>query len=177
VEGAAARIREARERDELAAEAEQPPEEEEAAEEEERPAETPEPEPPEPTPEEQARFEQIAELEKAQARYLKQVEKILGPDGMPPVCARCEGTGLDFTGGEPEPEFREHEQYKTCPDCEGWGQVKTGSRVTGHALQDCPRCTGRGYLERLQAVPGPVPAEEQYGTPSWMGTVQPPSGP
>lgn len=136
---------------------------------------TPEPEP-EPTPEPEAAglsAEQALELEKATTAYMKRVEKAFGPGNVPPPCSHCEGLGFDLTGGEGPPEFAEHENYIACGECDGLGMVKTGSKVPGHDLTACPNCTGRGYLEKLaqvQAVPDQPP---EYGTPQWMGNVQP----
>jgi hypothetical protein len=137
----------------------------------------PEPEPePEPTPEPEAGAmdaEQAAELEKATTAYMKRVEKVFGAGNAPPACPACEGLGFDLTGGSGQPDYATHEQYIECHDCHGLGFVKTGSQVMGHDLHECPKCVGRGYLEKL-GQPQLVPEEgEQYGTPAWMGNVQP----
>src|SRR5207247_1303529 len=117
--------------------------------------------------------EQAVELEKATTAYYKRIAKVFGGE-LPPECPTCNGLAFDLTGGAGEPAFREHEQYKGCDECDGLGKVKTGSQVHGHDLADCPKCQGRGYLEKLP-VPQAVPDQpEEYGTPAWMGTVPPP---
>lgn len=47
---------------------------------------------------------------------------------------------------------RPHEKYKACPTCNGLGDVLTGSHKQGNETQPCPRCAGRGYLEKLSQV-------------------------
>lgn len=141
----------------------------------------PEPEPTEPTPEPEPAPEpepsgmsaaQAGELEKATTAYIKRVEKVFGPGNVPPPCSHCEGLGFDLTGGEGAPDFPEHEQYKACDECGGLGNVKTGSKVAGHDLHECPKCIGRGYLERLPTPTAVPDQQDAYGTPAWMGTVQ-----
>lgn len=139
---------------------------------EETPDATPD-ETPEQEPEGALTVEQVADLERAQEQYLKRVERVLTPLPMPPVCTHCQGTGLDFGGGESPPDFQTHEQYRTCDSCGGLGQIRTGSRVHGHELLSCPACQGRGFLERLPQ-PAAVPDQQAaYGTPQWMGTAPP----
>ena len=184
----AERIKAARERDE--ARAEQEEETGPSFEAPETPAEPePEPEPTEPDGEEEEAAdapaagmttEQAAELEKATATYFKRVEKVFGADNVPPACEHCGGLGFDLTGGQGEPDYPEHENYIECEACHGYGHVKTGSKVPGHDLHDCPQCLGRGYLEALptpQLVPETTPT---HGVPAWMGDVQsqnyPPQG-
>lgn len=37
---------------------------------------------------------------------------------------------------------------KTCPRCEGWGVVRTGSQVEEHLDVRCDVCDGTGYVEK-----------------------------
>lgn len=136
-----------------------------------------------------------AQLEHHLEEHFATVREILGPfaDGLT-VCEVCGGLGA-----APEnPAPPEHDNFKACPTCHGWGKVKTGSLNSSHAERDCPRCYGRGYLERLDAggnpvspqdgatsapVVTPAPVVEQsaegaagdadgtsgYGVPAWMG--------
>jgi hypothetical protein len=158
------------------AEAESPePEQEgeEAETEEGQPEQAPEPDG---SPEEAEQLARVADLEKAQTRYLRAVEKIIGPEGMPPLCPVCQGTGLDFSGGQPEPEYKDSPRDVTCPDCEGWGKVRTGSRVQGEEVQACPTCTGRGAVAKgATLVTAPAPGDAG-GTPGWMGDPNVSSG-
>ena len=75
--------------------------------------------------------------------------------------------------------LKANEKYRRCPVCNGHGAVLTGSIADGKQTADCPRCAGRGYLERLEN-PTPPTAEQANGTgtgdddaafgvPAWMG--------
>jgi hypothetical protein len=49
--------------------------------------------------------------------------------------------------GDPiEPAFVQDRDSHACEDCEGWGRVKTGSKVAGKTVIDCPRCNGLGFI-------------------------------
>lgn len=116
--------------------------------------------------------EQVVELEKAQTTYLRKVEKIIGTQAMPPLCPACEGTGLDFTGGEPEPELKASPDRERCPDCDGWGKVVTGSRVPTEEVLPCPTCQGAGHRVVLHVPPlpaAPATATAAVVGQSWMG--------
>lgn len=156
------------------AEATEPDDETTEAEEAEQTPTEPEP-PTEPGPDPEAVSEaeaaQVEALEKAQDRYLKAVEKIIGADAMPGLCPTCNGTALDFAGHEAAPEYRAHEKFRECEPCGGYGKVRTGSKVVGAELADCPECVGRGYLEALPPIMTTDGETVQYGTPSWMGTA------
>jgi hypothetical protein len=178
---AAERIKEAANRDEAAAftppeGAEDVPETEptetEEAEEAEKEQAEPAPEPEPAQPDTGLNAEQTQELERATIAYNKRVAKAFGGE-LPPECPACMGLGFDLTGGSGLPEFQEHEHYIGCDECDGLGKVKTGSKVMGHDLADCPKCQGRGYLEKLVPVQAVPESPAEYGTPAWMGTVQP----
>lgn len=137
-----------------------------------------EPEPPtEPGPDPEAVSEADAakyqELERAQEAYFKRVSKAIAPEPLPPPCMTCGGTGLDFAGHEAAPEFREHHKFIECDDCAGYGRVRTGSKVTGQELADCPKCVGRGFLEELPQIALAPDTPPTHGAPSWMGTAAP----
>lgn len=185
----AERIRDAVARDEEGIEQEEEEAEEQEGEHEPPPGATDpaqNPNEPETEPEQAAEpppleAEQAAKLDKAATTYIRAVERVFGAGNVPPQCPHCQGLGFDLTGGEPEPVLLGHENFIGCDECDGYGIVRTGSKVQGHDLHACPKCVGRGFLERL---PGPVAVPEQgepsYGTPAWMGnvdgsTVAPPS--
>lgn len=58
------------------------------------------------------------------------------------VCPLC-GNDIPFPEAPPlDPNVQR------CPDCQGWGNVLTGSRVDGHVWRDCPTCNGNGYVDK-----------------------------
>lgn len=75
--------------------------------------------------------------------------------------------------------YKENDKFRRCGTCNGHGVVITGSLADGKQTADCPRCGGRGYLERLPDAPA-TPGEptngnaahdddDGFGVPSWMG--------
>jgi hypothetical protein len=77
-------------------------------------------------------------------------------------------------------ELRAHDKFRRCAVCNGHGQVLTGSLADSQQTADCPRCGGRGYLERLEqqappaegeppAVNGTVDDDAAFGVPKWAG--------
>lgn len=76
-------------------------------------------------------------------------------------------------------ELKAHAKFKRCATCNGHGQVLTGSLAEQQQTADCPRCGGRGYLERLEQEQPPAeraiePArngddDDGFGVPKWMG--------
>lgn len=48
-----------------------------------------------------------------------------------------------------EPDYKQSEAATTCPKCEGWGQVLTGSKVRGADRVKCLECNGRGWIGPL----------------------------
>jgi hypothetical protein len=49
--------------------------------------------------------------------------------------------------GDPiEPAFVQDLLSHACEDCEGWGRVKTGSKVATQNVIRCHRCNGHGYI-------------------------------
>lgn len=86
--------------------------------------------------------------------------------------------------------MRTHDDFRTCPTCNGFGEVLTGSHKNGEQAATCPdaNCRGRGYWKREQ-VPTPsstmpqpqaAPANgaERWEQPAWLGdptiSAQPP---
>lgn len=59
------------------------------------------------------------------------------------------------------PNFAQDPQARECPTCEGWGQVKTGSKINPHTVIRCRQCQGRGYVGPAgQTANGAAPALE-----------------
>src|SRR5215469_9062033 len=141
-------------------------EQEEAAEEEEA---QPEPEP-EPEPEPQGSRDDV-DIEKRQKQliraadaYAKKVVDALGPDldGAKP-CPLCADFFPGFLfpvmppaenlpairvaiGLEPGDNLPADGYSRSCSSCDGWGKVKTGSRVSGQDSAMCYDCAGRGWI-------------------------------
>lgn len=67
--------------------------------------------------------------------------------GLDVVCPTC-GQHVDMPEAPPrDPDI------DTCPNCNGWGQVVTGSRVDGHVWRNCSRCEGQGWVTKSVTVP------------------------
>lgn len=66
------------------------------------------------------------------------------------------------------PEYSEATTVHVCPDCQGWGKVKTGSKVGGKTLIDCPTCRRYGYVP---------PPSAQAERPAGAETVEPAAEP
>lgn len=67
--------------------------------------------------------------------------------GLDVVCPTC-GQHVDMPEAPPrDPDI------DTCPNCNGWGQVVTGSRVDGHVWRNCSRCDGQGWVVKSVVVP------------------------
>jgi hypothetical protein len=69
--------------------------------------------------------------------------------------------------GDPiEPAFVQDRDSHACEDCEGWGRVKTGSKVAGNAVIDCPRCNGRGFISSRPPEEIRLPSANGGGEPA-----------
>jgi hypothetical protein len=77
-------------------------------------------------------------------------------------------------------DYRTNDKFRRCSTCNGQGEVLTGSIADGKQTANCPRCDGRGYLEKLDeheqqpaasetAANGAVDPDAGYGVPKWMG--------
>jgi hypothetical protein len=116
---------------------------------------------------EKARKKRDEQLDGEKERHAKRVGQIMGEaavDLIPcPVCM----DGIDGWVFVPEvqqlpPEaisrirqviglpdyssFRPARDAQECPDCEGLGEVITGSHVPGYETKDCGRCAKRGWV-------------------------------
>lgn len=60
------------------------------------------------------------------------------------------------------PDYRQAPNSETCPTCNGWGKVKTGSRVDGKGLIVCAECAGRGFIgEAANVTPAQAAGAEE----------------
>lgn len=77
-------------------------------------------------------------------------------------------------------ELKAHAKFRRCSTCNGHGQVLTGSLADQRQTTDCPRCAGRGYLEKTEELAGDgeqdatngdgaVDPDAGFGVPKWMG--------
>lgn len=135
------------------------------------------------------------EMEKRQkawdAERDRHMEKAKAADdyryAMSVICPFCEGHGLMYepqtpeeqsqlrgfilqVAGEATPEeLHDHPTYHRCETCEGFGKVRTGSRVAGQEALNCPDCNGQGHTGGARApMPTPLPtaaAEPPPGVP------------
>jgi hypothetical protein len=88
-------------------------------------------------------------LAKAHAGYLKEIAAILGEDADIRPCAACSGLGFNPVELPPD-HFHER-----CPDCDGWGNVLSGSRVESQRVLPCNGCNGSGHRPTLQPAERP----------------------
>jgi len=58
-------------------------------------------------------------------------------------------------GEDPDPDLPADAYSRQCSSCEGYGRVKTGSRVTAQKSAQCHDCKGRGWI--------PVGSERESG--------------
>lgn len=59
-------------------------------------------------------------------------------------------------GEDAEPQYVLDRDATTCPRCQGWGKVLTGSHVRNQDKATCPGCSGRGFTGPL-ATTGTLP--------------------
>lgn len=51
-------------------------------------------------------------------------------------------------------DYKQDEETRTCPRCEGHGKTQTGSLVPGNETRKCPGCQGYGYVPPPAGAPG-----------------------
>lgn len=81
------------------------------------------------------------------------------------TCPTC-NTSIPFVPGIEGYEPSMSKSLTTCPDCDGMGEVKTGSLVAEHAVVKCDRCTALGYIAKDGTAP---PTVLEHGKPPWEG--------
>jgi hypothetical protein len=136
----------------------------------------PEPEP-EPEPEQgysEAELEKMrGQLEKEATRHANRVSEIMGEmAGQLVPCELCDETTPGFhwpaemvppsddlrgrlfgvLRNPAEAPLRESPHTETCPDCDGWGKVLSGSLVAENKRIVCPTCKGLGYKPKQGAA-------------------------
>lgn len=97
------------------------------------------------------------------------------------ICPLCEGHGLMYEPQTPEEgaqmrsfllslvgettpeELHDHPNYHRCDTCDGYGKVRTGSRVANQEALNCPDCNGQGHTGGKSAV---VPMPTAVPTPT-----------
>ena len=167
------RVTELAEREAALAEAENP---------EPEPEPTPEPEP-EPEPEPQSADPQVnKKIERVITNYYAGLKREVG-DALEEMqqCPTCADTLPGFVLSIPEPieMFEVDPDKRECPQCKGYGQLRSGSK-TENALVMCMTCTGNGYVTYQQTpvgyqpppgtAPGTVPAGYLPATNDQMPT-------
>jgi hypothetical protein len=176
----------------------------EAEVEEEEEAE-PEPEP-EPDPEPLAAIgeEAIKKAERARDAQRKRLAGILGDDYVAHECMFCSGLGytpepppvgarltviqtddgLAFEAEPPPSEIplRQAPDKGRCGECDGYGEILTGSRAPHGMVAPCSKCNGNGWLTVIRpepptanvtmthaAIGQPTPGMIAAGTPDAWG--------
>ncbi len=174
------------------AEAEEPDEEEAEAEEPEPEPEAEEPEEPE-EPEALAAIgeEEIRKAEKAREAQRKRLAVILGEGYVAHECIFCSGLGftpepppvgttltvvegedgLAFEAQPPAPvvPLLSAPDKEMCPECDGYGEVLSGSKAPHAAITGCSKCSGAGWV----IVPRAEPVGVHMSPP--ITSVPPPS--
>lgn len=139
----------------------EPPGEPAPDEEEEADAQEPEPEPePEVNSDAQAKAV-VSELRRHERAWAKL-------NGVEPedlnVCPTCEGVGFTM---EPQPQVKESTYTERCTDCNGYGEVISGSVKEGSQTVRCLTCTGLGYVDTRTGA-------ELTGNGMVEATIEPP---
>lgn len=75
---------------------------------------------------------------------------------------------LDVLKNPAAPEYADSRVVRRCADCDGWGQVLSGSRVAGKERVVCSTCKGLGYQ-------GPPQEAGQAAAPTNGEVIQYPS--
>lgn len=76
-----------------------------------------------------------------------------------------------------EPAFPADPMSHACSLCDGWGQVKTGSKVAGKVVVRCPDCQGAGFTSsRPYAAPVPASLRVAGDEPASVLTPEEESG-
>lgn len=93
-------------------------------------------------------------LEREFERHEAALKRIMGADyERLSECPVCAGQIPGYVWEPPDQLaiYRADPNKTTCPACDGYGQLRSGSR-TAAALVMCMTCAGNGYVERVQAA-------------------------
>lgn len=126
-------------------------------------------------------------LDREAERHEKRIRELLGDDADGLIkCEACPETisGYHYGPNDYPPDSSERVLYEllaggdasmmrhpswlvTCDECNGFGQVLTGSRTELTKQLTCPKCKGAGYLNEQENQPLPAtPAIPSPDTPS-----------
>jgi hypothetical protein len=146
----------------------------------------------EPEPSEPSSLSQVENIDKAlgaeQKRHAKALAKALGDQwehfAMCPLC-QVDGYAMPYAPGEIEPEQRdailvvmgesgnqalkEHTTEVRCPTCDGWGEMRNGSRRAEQSTSACQACMGTGHIDKSQLASN-TPALAAVPTYPWDET-------
>jgi hypothetical protein len=106
----------------------------------------------------------MEKADKENRRYMKALDKILGPDETRHECVTCNGLGVQWGDDAPSLEVADADDAEACPHCNALGVVKTGSVQPGQETKPCAKCGGRGWREviaPLATVAPYVPAQPE----------------
>jgi hypothetical protein len=155
---------------------------------------------PEPDPEPSAEFnfnEQTKKLAASEKSHRSRVANIMGEDlNEVEVCPLCIGFTAGFVlpyaalsadqgtkdavrrlnGDAPQAELQAAKDSETCPDCDGWGDVLTGSKAERSRTGPCIKCGGKGYVAKTYLVAAPAPAAQPYPGAEHEVVGAPPGG-
>lgn len=79
-------------------------------------------------------------------------------------CPTCQASGFAFRDRDKPPEFVHHPRTRICMDCNGLGQMETGSKAQGQTQLACPTCNGQGYTFPPELSGVPFASEQAGGT-------------
>lgn len=174
---------------ELGPDEELEPEGEPESEEEPEAEAAPEAEPSSPAAVEQS-FKELAASEKS---HRTRVARIMGQDfGDVELCPLCATFTAGFVlpyaaltadeglkaavrrlnGDAPQAELQPAKDSEQCPDCDGWGDVLTGSKADRAKTGPCIRCNGKGFVAKVYIRAAEAPQAEPY-----PGSGDPPVNP
>jgi hypothetical protein len=82
----------------------------------------------------------------AQATYFERVFEAMGPAAEVRPCSACSGFGFNAL------ELPASTSHERCADCNGWGYVRTGSRVESQETLPCETCQGNGWTRKARPI-------------------------
>lgn len=138
-------------------------------------------------------MEGIKKLQASEKAHRTRVQTIMGADFAEAIpCPLCSiftagfflhGDGLQLPpevkdairqaiGDAAAPELQPAKDSEQCPDCDGWGDVLTGSKADRAKTGPCIRCNGKGYVAKVYIRAAEAPQAEPY-----PGSADPPVNP